>query len=52
MENYIFQEYYVDFWRIVADILSISEKEQICRLEKGLTREMKVDLIHKNEDET
>jgi Zinc knuckle len=52
MRNRTFQEYYADFRRIVADIPAISEKEQIRRLEKGLTREMKVAMIHGDVDET
>jgi hypothetical protein len=52
MKNRSFQEYYADFRRIVADIPELSDKEQIRRLEKGLSKDMKVALVHGDEEDT
>jgi hypothetical protein len=52
MKNRSFQEYYADFRRIVADIPELSDKEQIRRLEKGLSKDMKVAMVHGDEEDT
>jgi hypothetical protein len=52
MRNRSFQEYYTDFRRIVADIPELSNKEQIRRLEKGLSKEMKIAMVHGDEEDT
>jgi retrotransposon gag protein len=52
MRGRSFQEYYADFRRIVADIPELSEREQIYRLEKGLSRDMKMALVHGDKEDT
>ena len=52
MRSRSFQEYYADFRRIVADIPDLTDKEQIYRLEKGLSKDMKVALVHGEKEDT
>jgi hypothetical protein len=52
MRSRSFQEYYADFRRIVADIPDLADKEQIYRLEKGLSKDMKVALVHGEREDT